>query len=93
MTPSSLRSGLRSGFAGILLAIVSLPAAHAAEHITLTNGFDLICDHREVDGGRVRLYTDASSYVEVNASEIASTEHVDLPPAATPANAASVSAT
>jgi soluble lytic murein transglycosylase-like protein len=56
-------------------------AAHAAEHVTLKNGFDLICDHRVADGEKVRLYVDAagSSFLEVSASDIVSTEHVDLP--------------
>jgi hypothetical protein len=45
-----------------------------ADHITLKNGFDLICDHRETDGPRVRLYLDGSesNFMEVNASDIAS---------------------
>jgi len=49
--------------------------------VTLKNGFDLICDHRETVAGKVRLYVDAagSSFLEVNASDIVSTEHVDLP--------------
>jgi len=34
-------------------------AAHAAEHVTLRNGFDLFCDHREAKGEKVRLYVDA----------------------------------
>jgi soluble lytic murein transglycosylase-like protein len=56
-------------------------AAHAAEHITLKNGFDLVCDHRAMDGGKVRLYVDAagSNFFEVNASDIVSDEPVDLP--------------
>jgi soluble lytic murein transglycosylase-like protein len=56
-------------------------AAHAAEHVTLKNGFDLICDHRVSDGEKVRLYVDAagSSFLEVSASDIVSTEHIDLP--------------
>ncbi|MFY9746815.1 MAG: lytic transglycosylase domain-containing protein [Acidobacteriaceae bacterium] len=65
-----------------VLAMSSLvSAAHAAEHVTLKNGFDLICDHRETVAGKVRLYVDAagSSFLEVNASDIVSTEHVDLP--------------
>jgi soluble lytic murein transglycosylase-like protein len=59
-------------------------AAHAAEHITLTNGFDLICDHYSATGDRVRLYMDSGStnFVEVNATDIVSNEHVDLPPRA-----------
>jgi soluble lytic murein transglycosylase-like protein len=63
---------------GMLLAPA---AARAAEHVVLTNGFDLICDHHAAQGDRVRLYMDPNStnFVELNASEIASSEHVDLP--------------
>ncbi|HEX6773555.1 MAG TPA: lytic transglycosylase domain-containing protein [Acidobacteriaceae bacterium] len=59
----------------------------AAEHITLRNGFDLICDHREVAGDRVRLYMtpSATSFTEVAGSDIVSTEFVQLP--APPSNA------
>lgn len=55
--------------------------AHAAEYVTLKNGQALICDHRIPDGDRVRLYLDDSteSYVEVKASDIASTEVVEVP--------------
>ncbi len=66
----------------VLLAAACLTAsAQAAEHVTLKNGFDLFCDHREDAGGKVRLYTDAtgSSFLEVDASDIVSDEHVDLP--------------
>jgi hypothetical protein len=68
---------------GILSAV---PALHAAEHVTFTNGFDIICDHREQAGDRVRIYTTAGSqnFVEVAAGGIASVETVTLsqvPPA------------
>ncbi|HEX4005246.1 MAG TPA: lytic transglycosylase domain-containing protein [Acidobacteriaceae bacterium] len=55
-------------------------AGHLAEHITLKNGFDLICDHRAADGGKVRLYLDAAgtNFMEVNAADIASDEPVTL---------------
>jgi hypothetical protein len=55
--------------------------AHAAEHVTLKNGFDLFCDHREANGERVRLYMDAAggSFLEVNASDIVADEQVDWP--------------
>jgi soluble lytic murein transglycosylase-like protein len=74
--------------AALAAAAVAFPV-HAAEHITLTNGFDLICDHREVIGDRVRLYLESgdTNFVEVVAGEIASSEHVDLPKPA-PANTA-----
>lgn len=54
---------------------------HAAEHVRLRNGFDLICDHREVFGDRVRLYmtAGASDFTEVAGSDIVSSEFVELP--------------
>jgi soluble lytic murein transglycosylase-like protein len=71
-------TGLWCAALGILCAGTG---AHAAEHVTLKNGFDMFCDHREDDGTKVRLYMDAagSSYLEVAASDIVSDEHVDLP--------------
>jgi len=51
------------------------------EHITLRNGFDLVCAHREIVGDKVRLYTDAagSSFLEVDVSDIVGIEQVSLP--------------
>lgn len=64
----------------LLLAGMATPL-RAAEHITLRNGFDLICDHREVAGDHVRLYTTASgpNFMEVSSGDIASSEFVELP--------------
>src|ERR1700739_672294 len=61
------------------LVMTTGAAANAAEHVTLRNGFDLVCDHFSAYGDRVRLYMDPSStnFVELNAAEIASSEHVD----------------
>jgi soluble lytic murein transglycosylase-like protein len=60
--------------------------ARMAEHITLRNGFDLICDHRVADGGKVRLYMDTSgdNFVEVEATDIVAEETVTLPAEAQP---------
>jgi len=66
----------------VVLALCGLgTVAHAAEHVTLKNGFDMFCDHLVTDGDRVRLYVDAagSSFVEVNASDIVASEKVDWP--------------
>ncbi|WP_158750662.1 lytic transglycosylase domain-containing protein [Acidobacterium sp. S8] len=70
-----------TAFALLTAALFFHPAARAAEHITLKNGFDLICDHRAADGERMRLYLDASdaNFVDVGADEIVAVEHVDLP--------------
>ena len=86
-----LRIGLRAGWIGArptlrlaLMFLITSGAAHAAEHVMLTNGFDLMCDHRSSLGDKVRLYLDAdgASFVEVKAEEIAASEHIDLPAAA-----------
>jgi soluble lytic murein transglycosylase-like protein len=84
--------------APLLLAVACLGASawaggpepsRVADHITLKNGFDLICDHQAADGARVRLYMDAAgaNFLEVNASDIATDERVALPPAPAPATA------
>jgi len=56
-------------------------AAHAAEYVTLQNGFNFVCDHQVKVGSKVRLYMDATgtNFMEVNASEILSSEAVTLP--------------
>jgi hypothetical protein len=81
--PSSrnlLRIPRHAAFA-LLGAACFAATAHAAEHVVLRNGFDLVCDHRENVAGRVRLYMDAtdSSFIEFDATDIVSDEHVDLP--------------
>ena len=79
-----LRTGRRPSRTAVRVALslcMASGAAHAAEHITLTNGFDLTCDHYSATGDRVRLYMDSGStnFVEVNATDIVSNEHVDPP--------------
>ena len=58
----------------------------------LRNGFDLICDHREVAGDRIRLYLTAAgpNFTEVSSADIVSSELVALPPAKQPAPAAAI---
>jgi soluble lytic murein transglycosylase-like protein len=69
------------------VALSLIIPAHAAERITLTNGFHLICDHRSVVAApsrkRIRLYMDSGSdnFIEVSASQIASSETVSIPDA------------
>lgn len=50
-----------------------MPAARAADLITLRNGFQMQCDHYAASGSRVRLYLTAGedNYIEVLPSEIA----------------------
>jgi soluble lytic murein transglycosylase-like protein len=80
----------------IVIAATALAAAsaHAAERVTLTNGYDLICDHRAPAGvpvgSRIRLYIDAAgkNFIEVAPDQIASSEFVKLPPPPPPQAAA-----
>ena len=73
-----------AGWLGVLGILGTVPAVHAAEEVTLTNGFNLLCDHREQAGDRVRLFTSqgGSNFLEVDAAEIASVDVVPDPPAA-----------
>jgi soluble lytic murein transglycosylase-like protein len=75
-----------AGMAASLLLLAAARPGHAAEHITLRNGFDLICDHRQIAGDRVRLYMTASGpdFTEVSSTDIASSEFVELPVAKAP---------
>jgi hypothetical protein len=76
---------------GVLALLGTAPVLQAAEEVTLRNGFNLLCDHREQAGDRVRLFTSqgSSNFVEVDAAEIVSVDMVpDPPPAIVPKGAA-----
>jgi soluble lytic murein transglycosylase-like protein len=85
-------------YAGIAASLLLLAGGarpvRAAEHITLRNGFDLICDHREVAGDRVRLFMTATgpSFTEVASADIVSSEFIALPVVEQPSAAAAVQA-
>jgi soluble lytic murein transglycosylase-like protein len=70
------------------LALAAVPA-HAAEQITLRNGFEITCHHHGAVNNKVRLYTGSTNdnYIEVVPADIASVEHVADPPAPVPAAA------
>lgn len=72
----------------LLAALVAAiaPAAHAAERVTLANGFAVECDHHAEVEGRVRLYThaDQTSYIEFRREEVASIEWFPDPVAGRP---------
>src|SRR5882762_3185813 len=89
--PQKTRTRVRTCAAVLLLGV---GMAHAAEHITLRNGFDLICDHREVAGDRVRLYMTATgtNFTEVSNADIVSSEFVALPAAKPPVPAVAAQA-
>ncbi len=89
---------------GVLLSAISLapPSLHAAEHVTLRNGFEIDCARREViEGDRVRIFMLPSaagqgaeaSYMDVAADAVARVESFPDPvfpvtAATTPAAAA-----
>ncbi len=54
------------------------PPCRGAEMVTLSNGFQIRCDHHAAANGHVRLYTsaDADSYIELPQEEIAIVEKV-----------------
>jgi len=64
-----------------LCAGLGLPAARAAEHVTLANGFDLICNHHQVVDGKVRIFLKASEpdYFELDPRAITGYETVPDP--------------
>jgi soluble lytic murein transglycosylase-like protein len=64
------------------LAALTL-AAHAAERVSLQNGFDLRCDHHATVNGNTRLFLSVGedNYIDLAPEKIAAFESVpDLPP-------------
>jgi hypothetical protein len=77
---------------GIIAALAALsPSAHAAERITLRNGFEMRCDHHADIEGRIRLYLSAGedNYIEFQPEEIAEIEKLPDPPPTPKSDAAS----
>ena len=75
--------------------------AHAAEHVTLRNGFEVDCARREAAGDNVRLYllepagsapSETANYIEVPATSIVRSEQMPDPPAPVAAPAISTKA-
>jgi hypothetical protein len=59
------------------------PALQAAERVTLTNGYDIVCDHHEKSGGKIRLYLrpQQDDFLEVDSEDIAGVADIqDNPP-------------
>ena len=81
-----MRSLLQIG-AALAIAAACLPA-HAAERVSLANGFSLTCTHHETVEGRVRLYTstDTNSYIEFPPADISAIDTVPDPPPPSPAD-------
>jgi hypothetical protein len=85
-----MRLRLRAHFGFMAAALAAFALAmpvHAAEHVTLRNGFELNCNHHALSKSRVRLFMSKGedNYIEVAPEEIATVERVPDPPAAGPA--------
>jgi len=90
------RFKLRAGLTTIAVTAMVCPAIHAAEHVTLRNGFELDCARQEVAGDRVRLYlmpsvrpalvvnaaadSQDAGYIEVAANAVLRVESIADPP-------------
>ncbi len=72
----------------VLMLLLSLVSALAADVATLRNGFEIRYERREQSGNTTRLYLNAepnSSYVDVATEEISLIEHDSPPPLTLPA--------
>jgi len=86
-----VQSGMRGNlFITVAVLAALVPAARAAERVTLRNGFEMLCNHHAQVEGRVRLYLSASedNYIEFAPQEIAGFEQVPDPPPAPPSASA-----
>jgi soluble lytic murein transglycosylase-like protein len=75
---------MRARVVAVFAAIALAACAHAAERVTLANGFTLDCRHHALVDGQMRLYTetDDASYIEFAPTEIT---HIDTVPDPAPA--------
>jgi hypothetical protein len=80
---------LRIRFYLVLAAAILVSAglelqARAGERVSLSNGFEMHCDHHAQAGSQVRLYLSPgeNSYIEMRPEEIVSIEYVPDPPPA-----------
>lgn len=84
-----LAARVRLGVTALGICAALAPLAHAAEHVTLKNGFEMDCSRRETVGNKVKLYmmdagqgTSSENYMEVDSDSIVRVEMVPDPPAA-----------
>ena len=82
---------IRRFTAPLALLLACSPFAHSAERITLSNGFELRCDHHAEVDGRTRLYLSPGedSYIERLPDDIVSIETLPDPPSAPKSSAPS----
>jgi len=87
---SEMRVRLIMALAAFVAVAGCAMSSHAAELVTLTNGFAMRCHHHAQIEGRVRLYLSAGedNYIDFAPSQIISFETVPDPPAVAPPPAA-----
>lgn len=82
---------------GVTLAVLAASGLlHAAEHVTLRNGFEIDCARREaIEGGRIRLFvlpsaasSESASYIDVASDTVVGVETLPDPVFAKPPNSA-----
>ena len=63
-------------------SLVMILTANAAERVTLSNGFQIQCDHHALVADHVRLYMSAgaSSYIELRPEEVTGVEQIQQAP-------------
>jgi soluble lytic murein transglycosylase-like protein len=68
-------------FPALTAGLLALPMVHAAERITLNNGFEMSCLHHAEIAGKTRLYlgNGEDSYIELRSAEIAAIEQLPDP--------------
>ena len=75
-----------------LIFVLQATATHAAEYITLRNGFAMRCDHHALFNGHTRLYLTAGedSYIEFPSQDIAQIDPLLDPPPQPPTTASAL---
>jgi hypothetical protein len=68
-------------FATVALSFIAA-LSHAAERVSLTNGYDIVCNHHAQIGSHIRLYMGPgeNSYIDRAPSDIAKIETIPDPP-------------
>jgi hypothetical protein len=80
---SVLRNHLQFVTLVAVLALAVMPRpARAGERVSLTNGYEIVCNHHAQVGSMIRLYTSPGdrSYIERSPEDIATIETVPDPP-------------
>ena len=69
-----MRNRLLAASGALAIAVSAIPAARAAELVTLRNGFQMRCDHYTESDGHIRIYLSpgGDNYIDLNQVQVAS---------------------